>query len=62
MKLVEIIKSKAREKARRIVLPEGDEPRTVAAAKIARDERMAPEPVPEGCLLLAKTLGDAGDS
>lgn len=28
----------------------------------ARDERMAPEPVPEGCLLLAKTLGDAGDS
>ena len=41
MKLVEIIKSKAREATRRIVLPEGDEPRTLAAAKIVADERMA---------------------
>lgn len=44
MELVEKIKAKARESVKRIVLPEGDEPRTVAAAKIIRDERIA-EPI-----------------
>ncbi|MBR3957157.1 MAG: hypothetical protein IKJ89_04850, partial [Kiritimatiellae bacterium] len=32
MNLVEKIKEKARKSVKRIVLPEGDEPRTVAAA------------------------------
>ncbi|MBQ3806330.1 MAG: phosphate acetyltransferase [Kiritimatiellae bacterium] len=50
MELVEKIKAKARESVKRIVLPEGDEPRTVAAAKIIRDERIA-EPI-----LLTKDL------
>ena len=44
MELVEKIKAKARECVKRIVLPEGDEPRTVAAAKIIRDEGIA-EPI-----------------
>ena len=44
MNLVERIKAKARGDVKRIVLPEGDEPRTVAAAKIIRDEGIA-EPV-----------------
>jgi len=50
MELVEKIKAKARESVKRIVLPEGDEPRTVAAAKIIRDEGVA-EPI-----LLTKDL------
>ena len=50
MELVEKIKAKARESVKRIVLPEGDEPRTVAAAKIIRDEGIA-EPI-----LLTKDL------
>ena len=41
MNLVERIKSKARTGLKRIVLPEGDEPRTVAAAKVVRDEGLA---------------------
>lgn len=44
MNLVEKIKEKARESVRRIVLPEGDEARTVEAAKIVRDQGLA-EPV-----------------
>ena len=48
MNLVEKIKEKARKSVKRIVLPEGDEPRTVAAAKIIKDEGIA-EPI-----LLAK--------
>ena len=44
MNLVERIKVKARSSVKRIVLPEGDEPRTVAAAKIIREEGIA-EPI-----------------
>ena len=44
MSLIDNIKAKARESVRRIVLPEGDEPRTLAAAKIVADEGVA-EPV-----------------
>ena len=44
MNLVEKIKEKARKSVKRIVLPEGDEPRTVAAAKIVKDEGIA-EPI-----------------
>ena len=44
MNLVEKIKEKARESVKRIVLPEGDGPRTVAAAKIIKDEGIA-EPI-----------------
>ena len=44
MSLIETIRAKAREKVRKIVLPEGDEPRTVAAAEIVRREGLA-EPV-----------------
>ncbi len=41
MSLVDTIRGKARKTVRRIVLPEGDEPRTAAAAKIIRDEGLA---------------------
>ena len=41
MNLVERIKAKARANVKRIVLPEGDEPRTVAAAKIVAGEGIA---------------------
>ena len=41
MNLVERIKEKARADVKRIVLPEGDEPRTVKAAKIIREEGLA---------------------
>ena len=41
MNLVERIKQKARADVKRIVLPEGDEPRTVAAAKIVAAEGLA---------------------
>jgi len=44
MGIVETIWAKARQTQRRIVLPEGDEPRTVAAAQIVRREGLA-EPV-----------------
>jgi len=44
MGIIEKIKAKAKSNLKRIVLPEGDEPRTVAAAKIIRDEGIA-EPV-----------------
>ena len=44
MNLVERIKQKARADVKRIVLPEGDEPRTIAAAKIVAEERLA-EPI-----------------
>ncbi|MBR2838808.1 MAG: phosphate acetyltransferase [Kiritimatiellae bacterium] len=44
MNLVERIKAKARADVMRIVLPEGDEPRTVAAAKIVKEEGLA-EPI-----------------
>ena len=41
MSLIERIRSKARSSLRRIVLPEGDEPRTVKAAEIIRAEGLA---------------------
>ena len=41
MSLVDTIRGKAKKTVRRIVLPEGDEPRTAAAAKIIRDEGLA---------------------
>lgn len=41
MNLVEKIRAKARERSAVIVLPEGDEPRTVAAAEIVRREGLA---------------------
>ena len=44
MNLVERIKAKARANVKRIVLPEGDEPRTIAAAKIVAGEGIA-EPI-----------------
>ena len=44
MNLVERIKQKARADVKRIVLPEGDELRTVAAAKIVKEEGLA-EPI-----------------
>ena len=44
MNLVERIKQKARADVKRIVLPEGDEPRTIAAAKIVAAEGLA-EPI-----------------
>ena len=44
MNLVEKVRAKARQRRTTIVLPEGDEPRTVAAAEIVRHEGLA-EPV-----------------
>ncbi len=44
MNLVEEIRAKARANVKKIVLPEGDEPRTVAAAEIIRREGIA-EPI-----------------
>ena len=41
MSMVEDIKKKAKSKIMTIVLPEGDEPRTVQAAKIIKDEGLA---------------------
>ena len=38
MSMVEDIRKKAQSKLMTIVLPEGDEPRTVQAAKIIKDE------------------------
>ena len=44
MEVVKRIKEKARASVKRIVLPEGDEPRTIAAAKIVAEEGVA-EPI-----------------
>ena len=44
MGLIESIRAKAKANVKRIVLPEGDEPRTVAAAEIVRREGLA-EPI-----------------
>lgn len=44
MSLMDSIYARARQRLRRIVLPEGDEPRTIAAAKIVEREGLA-EPV-----------------
>ena len=44
MEVVKRIKAKARASVKRIVLPEGDEPRTVEAARIVAEEGVA-EPV-----------------
>jgi len=41
MSLIETIRAKARQKVKRIVLPEGDEPRTIEAAKIVAREGLA---------------------
>ena len=41
MTMIEKVWAKARQNQRRIVLPEGDEPRTVQAAAIIRDEQLA---------------------
>ncbi|MBO4448905.1 MAG: phosphate acetyltransferase [Kiritimatiellae bacterium] len=54
MRLTEILKEKAKAAKRRIVLPEGDEPRTVKAAEIVRGEGIA-----ETVLLTAESV--AGD-
>ena len=51
MNLVERIKQKACADVKRIVLPEGDEPRTVAAAKIVKEEGIA-DPI----LVTAETI------
>ena len=53
MKLVERLKEKARRAKRRIVLPEGDEARTVKAAEIVRGEGIA-DPV----LLTASSVAE----
>ena len=53
MKLVERMKEAARADVKRIVLPEGDEPRTVKAATILKNEGIA-EPI-----LLTKALIEA---
>ena len=44
MSLIETVRAKARACVKKIVLPEGDEPRTVAAAEILRREGLA-EPI-----------------
>ena len=44
MSLIDTVRAKAREKIRKIVLPEGDEKRTVAAAAIVKSEGLA-EPI-----------------
>ena len=44
MSLIDTIRTKARQRIRKIALPEGDEPRTVAAAEIVRREGLA-EPI-----------------
>jgi len=41
MSLIETIKTKAKKDIKKIVLPEGEEARTIAAAKIIRDEGLA---------------------
>ena len=56
MGLLERIKEKARRDVKRIVLPEGDEPRTVAAAKIVADEGLA-----ETVLLTPEAIAAAGN-
>ena len=48
MSMVDDIKKKAQSKLMTIVLPEGDEPRTVQAAKIIKDDGLA-KPVLLGC-------------
>ena len=41
MSLIEMIKTKAKKDIKTIVLPEGEEARTIAAAKIIKDEGLA---------------------
>ena len=55
MSMVEDIRNKAQSKLMTIVLPEGDEPRTVQAAKIIKDEGYA-KPVLLGNLRRLKRL------
>ncbi len=52
MSLVDKIRAKAKSSVRRIVLPEGDEPRTVKAAEVIRGEGLA-EPI----LITRETVG-----
>ena len=52
MRMIEKIKAKARANVKRIVLPEGDEPRTIEAAETIRHEGIA-EPI-----LFARTKAD----
>lgn len=56
MSLVERIRAKARERRSVIVLPEGDEPRTVAAAEIVRREGLA-----EPLLLTPESMKDKAE-
>ena len=56
MSLIDAIRAKARENRKRIVLPEGDEPRTVAAAEIVRREGLA-----ELVLLTPSTVGESAE-
>ena len=41
MSLIDLVKIKARADIKKIVLPEGDEPRTVKAARIIKDDQLA---------------------
>lgn len=41
MSLIDLVKVKARADVKKIVLPEGDEPRTVKAARIIKDDQLA---------------------
>lgn len=60
MGLIDYVRNKARRNLKRIVLPEGDEPRTVRAAAILRDEGLA-VPVllgsPDAILSVARRAG-----
>ena len=56
MSLIDAIRAKARENRKRIVLPEGDEPRTVAASEIVRREGLA-----ELVLLTPSTVGESAE-
>ena len=63
MSMIEMIKNKARANVKRIVLPEGEEPRTIAAAGIVNAEGLArpvllgkPEAIRDAALKLGVDL------
>ncbi len=64
MGIIQEIREKAGKSIKRIVLPEGEEPRTVQAAAIIRKEQLA-EPVllgdPEKILAVARETGTDPD-
>lgn len=61
MSLADAIKAKARSDLKRIVLPEGDERRTIAAAEVIRGERIA-EPVLLTPLTVAEKAGEYAEA